>query len=356
MTDNQLIPTNSTQLAQAGSIANTIAGRQAFKDYQERKAPRTRARQQADLALFADYLRAAGLTPGDFYQDPGAWSGMSWGLVAGFVRWMLAESYAMGSVNVRLSTVKVYAKLAARAGCLVQSEYAMIRTVEGYRLAESKHVNEERESAGLETRRSTRRRATTHEGKAIRNRKKIEPVCLSREQAAQLKAQPDTPQGRRDRLIMCLFLDHGLRVGEVARLTVDNFNLKTGELTFYRPKVDKIQTHRLSPDTLAAARVYLASDAPALGSIWRGSRKGKAGLQAPGMSTRAITRRVTVLGKAAGVVGLSAHDLRHTWATQAARNGTQIDRLQDAGGWSSPAMPLRYIEAAKIANEGVHLS
>ncbi|MBC8492724.1 MAG: site-specific integrase, partial [Chloroflexi bacterium] len=51
----------------------------------------------------------------------------------------------------------------------------------------------------------------------------------------------------------------------------------------------------------------------------------------------------------------SAHDCRHYWATQAARSGTPIDRLQDAGGWSSPAMPLRYVEAAKIANEGVRL-
>ena len=49
-------------------------------------------------------------------------------------------------------------------------------------------------------------------------------------------------------------------------------------------------------------------------------------------------------------------DSRHYWATQAARNGTLIDRLQDAGGWASPAMPWRYVEAAKIANEGVRLN
>jgi hypothetical protein len=30
-------------------------------------------------------------------------------------------------------------------------------------------------------------------------------------------------------------------------------------------------------------------------------------------------------------------------------------RLQDASGWSSPAMPLRFVEAAKIANEGVRV-
>jgi hypothetical protein len=45
----------------------------------------------------------------------------------------------------------------------------------------------------------------------------------------------------------------------------------------------------------------------------------------------------------------------HYWATQAARNNPPIDRLQEAGGWNSPAMPLRYGETAKIANEGVNL-
>ena len=40
-------------------------------------------------------------------------------------------------------------------------------------------------------------------------------------------------------------------------------------------------------------------------------------------------------GGSDGIEGLNAHDLRHTWATCAARNGTPIDRLQDAGGWNS---------------------
>jgi len=73
------------------------------------------------------------------------------------------------------------------------------------------------------------------------------------------------------------------------------------------------------------------------------------------MTERASTARVRTLGLAIGVHGLSAHDYRHHWATQAARHKTPIDRLQDAGRWSSPAMPLRYVEAAEIANEGVRL-
>jgi integrase len=51
--------------------------------------------------------------------------------------------------------------------------------------------------------------------------KKAQPVSLTPEQAARLKAQPDTPQGRRDALLLGLLLDYGLRVGEVAGLQID---------------------------------------------------------------------------------------------------------------------------------------
>jgi Phage integrase family. len=56
-------------------------------------------------------------------------------------------------------------------------------------------------------------------------------------------------------------------------------------------------------------------------------------------ATRALTKRVELLGKQAGIEGLSAHDARHYWATCEARSNTPVNRLMDAGGWSSPAMP-----------------
>ncbi len=155
-------------------------------------------------------------------------------------------------------------------------------------------------------------------------------ACVARG-AKSCKRQPDTPQGRRDALLVCLLLDHGLRVGEVARLQVTDVDLGAGEMRFYRPKVDKEQTHRFTRDALAALRAYVeAGDAPALGPLLRGSRKGGE-LAAAGMSEQAIKARVRELGEALGVAGLSAHDLHHAWATRAARNGTPLDRLQDAG-------------------------
>ena len=337
----------TTALAHAGQIANDIAARSVFMDYQSRKAKNTLRRQANDLALFADFLRVTGLQVGDFTNDPEAWRGVTWGLVEGFARWQLQAGYAVPSVNVRLATVKSYARLAMKAEALTATEYALIRSVQGYSHKEGKRIDEQRTAADVATRKGA---------------KKSAPVSIDPEQAAQLITQAETAQGRRDSLLMCLMLEHGLRVGEVALLAVNDFDLKAGTLTFYRPKVDKAQTHALTPQTLKAARAYFKQDAPKKGNAWRKSAskqngKSAAGtLNKQGLTERAITKRVMMLGEAVGLLGLSAHDCRHYWATQAARNGTPVDRLQDAGGWNSPAMPLRYVEAAKIANEGVRLS
>ena len=347
-----LPPGEHSALTLAGQAANHHAARNVFADYLSRKADNTIRRQAADLTRFAAYLDAVGeqvgLTLGaalaEFAQavalfpdgpppDADAWRGVTWGLVEGFRNWMVMQGDAVGSINVRLSTVKAYAKLAAKAGVLTAEEHAMIRTVSGYARKEGKRVDERRETLR-------------------RGDKKAQHVSIDQKQARKLKAQPDTPQGRRDALLMCLLLDHGLRVGEVARLQVSDFDLKAGEMRFYRPKVDKEQTHKLSADTARALHAWFDSgDAPESGPLLRGSRKGGA-LTAPGMSTRSITHRVRVLGERVGLDGLSAHDCRHYWATYWASR-VDVLRLQEAGGWNSLAMPRRYVEESKIANEGM---
>jgi integrase len=49
-------------------------------------------------------------------------------------------------------------------------------------------------------------------------------------------------------------------------------------------------------------------------------------------------------GAKIGLKRLSAHDCRHYWASQAAKNQTSLLGLQDAVGWNSVAMPMRCIE------------
>ncbi|WP_264318416.1 tyrosine-type recombinase/integrase [Acidithiobacillus ferrooxidans] len=40
--------------------------------------------------------------------------------------------------------------------------------------------------------------------------------------------------------------------------------------------------------------------------------------------------------------GFRWHDLRHTWASWHAQNGTPLHVLQEMGGWSSPSTVKRY--------------
>lgn len=327
--------TTGDLMVQAGRAADQAAARHVFADYRQRLALNTTNRHDSDLALFARFLGIAGIPVGDLATIPATWAGVSWGLVTAFQQWLLAEGYAVGSVNVRIATVKVYAEMAFRSGVLSQEAHALIRTIKGYNQKQIRHVDERRE--------------TTRIGS-----KKAESVVLSAEQSAILKSQPNTPTGRRDTLLMCILLGHGLRCGEVALLQVESFDQARGTFTFYRPKVDKIQTHTLTDDAARALRAYLYQGGPATGLLLQTTRKGGF-ITGQGMNERAITGRVAYLGRRVGITGLSAHDCRHTWATLAARAGTPINRLIEAGGWRSPAMPMRYIEAAKIANEGVIL-
>ncbi len=316
-----------------GQLANSYASSNVFKDYQDKMSENTLKRHKDDIALFSKFLKNVGMIKDNLLVDCAEWQDITFGLVEAFKRWQLDQGYAIASVNAHLSTVKVYAKLATKAGALSSEEYAMVKMVSGYRHKEGRNVDQKREVTRVGT-------------------KKAEAVQLTPEQAKALKEQPDTDQGRRDALLMCLLLDHGLRCGEVAALAPSSINLSTGLLTFYRQKVDKVQTHRLTRDTLLAAMRYFEVAKPKE-KLLMGSRKG--GKLEGVMSERAITDRVRELGERIGVKGLSAHDCRHDWAKSAVKE-SDIKSLQQAGGWSSPAMPLRYADDATIANEGIKLS
>ena len=330
-------------LADAGRAADAAAARGVLARYRADLAAETRRAQDADLARWGRFLAATGAAGAGcaWADDPGCWAGVSWGLVEAFTRWQEAEGYSLASVARALSTVRTYAKQAARAGALTPEALRLIETVKAPRARAARNRDAGREQ--------------TRKG-----HKKAEAVALTRAQARALKRQPDTPQGRRDALLMALLLDHGLRIGEVADLKVTDLDLAAGRLRFYRRKVDKTQVHTLSRDALRAARRYFdAGDAPAAGPLLRGGAEGQPGargeLGAPGVSVRKLAARVRALGERAGVHGLSPHDCRHAWATWASESGTPVRDLQEAGGWASPNMPLRYAAAAAIANERVRL-
>ena len=322
MTNNTIIPATTTALgdvltiAQAAQMADYHAQRSTFARNLAELSANTRSAYQNDLATWAAYLSAAGIdtTGHDWFSDVEAWANVSHGLVDACKQWLLAHL----------------------AGTIDSNTHAMIQSVKLIK-----------KGAGIELDRQRPQTRTST--------KKAHSTKLGIDHVQRLKTQPDTPQGRRDALLMCLLLDHGLRSGELAALSVDAFNLHDGTFTFYREKVRKVQTHSMTPDTLRALRAYIDNgDAPALGQILRASvRSGQ--LAAAGMTRESISRRVKELGKAVGVDKLSAHDCRHSWTTRANRAGTDPFALKQAGGWSSMATVSRYVDESTVANENVKL-
>ena len=343
-----------------GQAANAAAGAAALADYRRRKSANTLRNHGAALDHFGRFLAGlaghveavgagldqaaawAGLDGAALASTAAAWRGVTWGIVEAWKQSLLQEGYSVATVNNRLSTIRVYAGLASRAGTIPADDLTHIAAVAGYGATEGRRVDERRPRSRV-------------------GAKKAAAVGLTLDQARRLKqAAAPTGQAARDALIMALLLDHGLRLGELAGLTVGALDLDAGLMTFYRPKVDMTQTHRLTAAALTAARRYLAmrpAGAPAglwPQGLWVASdRRGR--LLARPMSARAISKRVSLLGLDHGAPGLSPHDCRHYWATSAAKGGTGVFSLRDAGGWSSVAMPARYVAAADIANEGVIL-
>ncbi|HEY1012952.1 MAG TPA: tyrosine-type recombinase/integrase, partial [Herpetosiphonaceae bacterium] len=227
-------------LATVCDLTNTAAALAVFIDYRSQRAPLTTRRQTTDLALFGTYLQGQGFPPGALDEDPAAWQGVTWSLVEGFVAWQLSAGYAVGTVNIRLATVKTYARLAFRAGAIPHTEHLLIGSIPSYRRHEAERLDQQRPISR-------------------RGSKKAAPLLLTPDQARRLKHQPlDTPTGRRDALLMCLLVDHGLRRSEIHGLRAGCIALEQGTLTFYRPSVDRTETQALTADTLRAARHYLA--------------------------------------------------------------------------------------------------
>lgn len=332
-------------LREAGRAANRAASKHVFADYRDGKAANTIRAQSASLALFSEYLADVlpdipTPEPEALASEPPAWHGVTWGLVAGFRKWMLERGYAVGAVNVRLSHVRVYAELAMKAGTIEPTENILIQAVNGYGQGEGANVDEKRELAGLGTRRGD---------------KKSEPTHVNDRQAQQLKTEHASDgQGRRDRLLMCLLADWGPRVSELRDLRVENVDLDSlcPTLHLWRRKVKGTDAAHAnldlttSPDTLEALRSYLGGyGAPTTGALFVGSTK-RGNLTGRGMSIRAIHKRVTTLGASIlGIENLTPHDLRHYAATYLG-GFLSTRQLMDVFGWSSPAMATRYQKSA----------
>jgi len=326
-----------------GACANEAAARSAFQLYQQRRPANTQRAQRAALAVFEAFLRSCGIAPtGELYSEPDAWQGITWGTLQAFQVWQLSRGYAVGTVNGRVSTVRFYMGLANQGGAIPDGEILRAGQVKGYTRKEAVDVDAKRAKQGAPIR---------------KGHKKPQAVTITADQAAALcKVHTETPQARRDALLMCLLIFHGLRVSELAAVQVENVDMENHMLTFYRPKTGRQSRHRLRGRTWQRLTAYLKNDHPGSGALFLASKKSGALLPGSDMSIEAIRQRVTHLGQGIGLDHLTPHDLRHYGATVIANDPkSSLGALMSWGGWESASSASHYIEAGEADNDGVSL-
>ena len=145
-------------------------------------------------------------------------------------------------------------------------------------------------------------------------------MTLHVSQAHLLKRHSDTPRGRRDALLVCLFLDQGFRCGEVHTLRVKRIDLEAGTVAVSGEKGNS--THHLAADTLITAMASL----PAVQGqeyLFAGRVEQQTNQIKP-MDQRALRECIRELGERLAVAKLTPRDLRLSWATSAKRNKTRM--------------------------------
>lgn len=149
---------------------------------------------------------------------------------------------------------------------------------------------------------------------------------------------------RRDRALLAMFAETGLRAAEMIALDVGDVDLIECVLHVRRGKGGKGRRVHFSPGTAAVIDRYqrtrrVVVPHPAQGPLWI-SRSGDR-LSYTGMVT-ALKARATQ----AGVIGFHVHRLRHTAAVRWLRAGGTETGLRSHAGWSSNTMVARYVKAA----------
>jgi integrase/recombinase XerD len=182
------------------------------------------------------------------------------------------------------------------------------------------------------------------------NRDESSTLSFSKAQARKMldAAAEDTVAGLRDRAILSVGLQVGLRRAEIAALKVGDLHQNRGydSLRVSR-KGGRRDALAINPQTAARLRAYLEASghgADIDGPLFRPLKhNGKRQDERRGMDPDAIDR---VVRKYAGVIGLdrgySAHSMRATFITTALENGAQLEEVQKAAGHRDPSTTKLY--------------
>ena len=157
----------------------------------------------------------------------------------------------------------------------------------------------------------------------------------------------DSIKSKRDRAMFMLMLRCGLRVGEVAKLTLRAIDFERRRIFVFNGKGPKDRIVYFSNDTYEAIQDYLkvrpSTRVKRLFLVEKGIHKGKP------LSLRGIQKRIEYYAKKAELT-VSCHRLRHTMATQLLNADAMLVSVQELLGHNSIISTQRY---CKVSNEKV---
>ncbi len=147
----------------------------------------------------------------------------------------------------------------------------------------------------------------------------------------------------RDKAIIMVLLDAGLRAGELCALTIGDVDLSSGRILIREGKGGKGRLAYLGKQARRALWRYLSQRQETKRTDWLFLTREDRPL-----TPDRLVKLFRNLGERAGVDNLHPHRLRHTFATQFLRNGGNLLGLQRLLGHASLEMVRRYAVIAEV--------
>jgi site-specific recombinase XerD len=145
----------------------------------------------------------------------------------------------------------------------------------------------------------------------------------------------------RDKAILCLFLESGLRLGELTSLCLSDIALKEQRLIVRDGKMDKGRLAGFGPQTKSALWKYLGlrPETSKTNKLWLTEELRP-------LSEEGVYQIISRIKIAAGLGHLkgTVHKLRHTWATTHLRHTRDLKGTKILLGHSTYAMVDRYTQ------------
>jgi integrase/recombinase XerD len=142
----------------------------------------------------------------------------------------------------------------------------------------------------------------------------------------------DSADNIRDKAIVSLFADSGMRLNELANIKTDDINWEDFTIKI----LGKGNKQRKAPFTGRSAeylKVVAANDG-AGGNIWH-------------MKRRSVQGMLLKLSKKTGLP-CNPHTFRRTFASNLHRQGLDVEHIMRLGGWENLDMVVRYTRSVKF--------